>query len=145
MSALDSLAVAAVAAMNGRTWDTVEFTAVYDLLPDFTRETMGAGLHVCILPAQKRTDGRLDRRRSKMELGLDIGLAIRLGADSQNIATLRPWIMFAESVQTWFDETQTTLAGCEYQRSEFDPLYHAALLRQESVFFSVLSVTYRRN
>jgi hypothetical protein len=145
MSAIDSLTAAVVAAMNAQHWDAPEFTAVYDLMPEFKRESMGPGLHVCALPAQKRTAGRLDRRRSKHDIGVDVGVAIRLGADSQNIETLRPWLLFVETVQAWFDETQTKLAGCDYQGSEFDPLYHPALLRQDSIFFSVLSLTYRQN
>lgn len=139
---LDTLTDAVVDALNDGVWPTVDFTAVYDLLPTFKRETMGTEMFCRVVPSAAATAGRLNRRRSRFDLTVDIGFAKVLEADT--IDVLRPLLQFVESVQTWFDEQQTDLAGCAYDRSEFTPLYVPQLLRDEGIFCSVLAVTYRK-
>jgi hypothetical protein len=142
MSHTDALTAAAVEAMNAADW-SVEFTARYELIPDFVRESMREGfLQVVCVPANLSTTDRLDRRRSKKDVSFDVGFAV-LVADAAR-ETVRPWIAFVESVQTWFDEEQRLLSGLSYLRSEFDPLYDATRLRTDGVFFSILAVTYRK-
>lgn len=142
MSHTDALTAAAVEALNAENW-SVEFTARYELIPDFVRESMRENfLEVVCVPANLSTSERLDRRRSKKDVSFDVGFAV-LVADAAR-ATVRPWIAFVESVQTWFDEQQKSLSGLSYLRSEFDPLYDATRLRNDGVFFSILAVTYRK-
>ncbi len=140
---LDALAAAVVDELNAGTWPTADFTAVYDLLPVFKREEMGSVLHCCVVPSGLATAGRLNRNRSMLELTVDIGFAKVL--EDNEISTLRALLQFVESVQTFFDENQKKLAGFSYLRSEFDPLYVPQLLRDEAIFCSILSVTYRKN
>jgi hypothetical protein len=142
MSHTDALTAAAVEALNAENW-SVEFTARYELIPDFVRESMRENfLEVVCVPANLSTSERLDRRRSKKDVSFDVGFAV-LVADAAR-ATVRPWIAFVETVQTWFDEQQKSLSGLSYLRSEFDPLYDATRLRNDGVFFSILAVTYRK-
>jgi hypothetical protein len=142
MSHTDALTAAAVEALNAADW-SVEFTARYELIPEFVRESMPEDrLQVVCVPANLSTSERLDRRRSKKDVSFDVGFAV-LVPDAAR-ATVRPWIAFVESVQTWFDEQKRSLSGLSYLRSEFDPLYDATRLRNDGVFFSILAVTYRK-
>lgn len=139
---LDALTEAVVEELNAGIWPTVDFNAVYDLLPTFKRETMGTEMFCRVVPSAAATAGRLNRNRSRFDLTVDIGFAKVLEADT--IDVLRPLVQFVESVQTWFDENQTALVNCAYDRSEFSPLYVPQLLRDEAIFCSVLAVTYRK-
>lgn len=143
MASIDTLADALTAALNAADWGSVEFTAAHDLMPVFDRSVMGDSLAVRVVPANRATAGRLDRRRSRMALTVDIGFAVFV--ESAAIAAVRPWVAFVESVQTWCDEELKTLSGNQYLRSEFDPLYDARQLRDNSLFFSVLAVTWQAN
>jgi hypothetical protein len=136
-----TLADAMVAALNGHDFG-VDFTAVKNMLPSFDRDVMGTNLIVTVVPASLATAGRLDKRRSRKELGVDIGFAKFLDEATTEVSDL---ITLVESVQTFVDEELPALAGCQYLRSEFDPLYDARMLRDNSLFMSVLAVTYQKN
>jgi len=139
---LDTLTAAIVDELNSGTWPTVDFTAVYDLLPTFQRETMGSEMYCRVVPSGAVTAGRLNRNRSRFDLTVDIGFAKVLESDT--IATLRPLLQFVESVQVFFDEHQKSLASCNYDRSEFSPIYVPQLLRDEGIYCSIFAVTYRK-
>lgn len=143
MASIDALADALTAELNAADWGSVEFTALHDLMPSFDRKQMGDSLTVRVVPSNRATAGRLDRRRSRMALTVDIGFAKYLAA--ADIDVVRPWVAFVEAVQTWCDEQMTQLSGYQYLRSEFDPLYDARQLRDNSLFFSVLAVTWQAN
>jgi hypothetical protein len=137
-----TLADAMVAALNEHDWGAIEFTAEQKLLPIFDRGVMGESLIVTVVPASCATAGRLDRRLSRKELGIDIGFAKYLDNAETGTAEL---ITFVESVQTFVDEELKKLSGLQYLRSEFDPLYDSVALRDNSLFLSVLAVVYQRN
>jgi hypothetical protein len=137
-----TLADAMVVALNEHDWGAIEFTAAKKLLPVFDRGEMGESLLVTVVPASCATAGRLDRRRSRKEMGIDIGFAKYL--DNAETATAE-LIEFVESVQTFVDEELQHLSGLQYLRSEFDPLYDSVALRDNSLFLSVLAVVYQRN
>jgi hypothetical protein len=137
-----TLADAMVAALNEHDWGDIEFTAEQKLLPVFDRDVMGDSLIVAVVPASCATAGRLDRRRSRKELGIDIGFAKFLDNAETGTAEL---ITFVESVQTFVDEELQHLSGLQYLRSEFDPLYDSVALRDNSLFMSVLAVVYQKN
>jgi hypothetical protein len=137
-----TLAHAMVEALNEHDWDDIDFTAVKNMLPVFDRDVMGESLIVTVVPASCATAGRLDRRRSRKELGIDIGFAKFLDNAETGTAEL---ITFVESVQTFVDEELQHLSGLQYLRSEFDPLYDSVALRDNSLFMSVLAVVYQKN
>lgn len=139
---ITAFANAMVTALNAHDWGSVEFTAAQNLLPSFDREVMGTNLIVTVVPASKGTAGRLDKRRSRMEVGIDIGFAKFLNAAATEASEL---VTFVESVQTFVDEQLKELTGLQYLRSEFDPLYDARMLRDNSLFMSVLAVVYQKN
>jgi hypothetical protein len=137
-----TLADAMVEALNEHDWEDIEFTAVKNMLPVFDRDVMGESLIVTVVPASCATAGRLDRRRSRKELGIDLGFAKFLDNAETGTSEL---ITFVESVQTFVDEELQHLSGLQYLRSEFDPLYDSVALRDNSLFMSVLAVVYQKN
>lgn len=138
-----SLADAMVTALNNAELESeIEFTAVKNLLPSFDREIMGTALSVTVVPASLGTAGRLDKRRSRKEVGMDIGFAQFLTTAATEVSAL---IELVEEIQVFIDEQLPVLAGCSYLRSEFDPLYDSRMLRDNSLFMSVLAVVYQKN
>lgn len=138
---IDTLADAMVTALNAAEL-AVDFTAAKNLLPSFDRAVMGTNLIVTVVPASLATAGRLNKKRSRKEVGVDIGFAKYLDAAATEAAQL---IQFVESVQTFVDESLMELDGFQYLRSEFDPLYDSRMLRDNSLFMSVLAVVYQKN
>ena len=138
---IDALADAMVTALNDNEF-SFGFQATKNLLPSFDREVMGTNLIVTVVPALLATAGRLNKKRSRKEVGVDIGFAKYLDAAATEAAQL---IQFVESVQTFIDENLMELDGFQYLRSEFDPLYDARMLRDNSLFMSVLAVVYKKN
>lgn len=135
-----TFADAMVTALNAEFAD--DFTAARNMLPSFDRDVMGEALIVTVVPASLATAGRLDRRRSRKEIGVDIGFAQFLDVATTEVSDL---IAMVETVQTFVDENLQHLSGLQYLRSEFDPLYDPRALRDNSLFLSVLAVVYQKN
>ena len=137
---IDALLTSFRDALNAATFSQV-FTASIEGDPRIPADRMGSGWTVWIVPVDmKRTDG--NRRRSRRDVSFDVGLLKRL--DSTTEDQLLPCLLLSDEVQTFVDESLKQVDGHDLTEADFDPLYSAAHLKQQSVYVSVLSVTYRR-
>lgn len=141
MATIDTLCAAAVTALNAHDFG-VTFTAVQQFLPRIERRSMGSDWHVWIVTADLKAN-RQNRKRSRRESSFDVAL-LKLLPDTQP-ATVNPCLAFADAVQGHFDEQLKRLDDHDLIAVDFDPLYSESHLKQETVFLSVLALTYRRS
>lgn len=137
---MGTLLTAAKTALNGETF-AESFTAEIKGAPRVERKNMGTDWHVWVVPISL-VRGTRNRKKSRRDVSFDIGLVKQLRSNSE--AHLTDCLDLVDSVQTFFDEQLTNLAGHDLTSCDFDPLFSDTHLKQQSVFFSVLAITYQR-
>jgi len=116
-------------------------TPVIKADPRIDRKSMGTGWHCWLVPVSL-VRGTRNRRKSRRDVSFDVGLIKQLTGTDE--AALLPCLNLVDAVQSFVDESMTLLDGHDLTAADFDPLYSDDHLKQQAVFFSVLSVTYQR-
>lgn len=140
-STIDELTDAATTALNDHDFG-VEFTAFENFTPQIKRDEMGEGWHVWIVTADLKSR-RVSRKRIRRDCMFDVGL-IRL-LPNTDAATVKPCLRFADKVQKYFAKDLQELLDHDISENDFDPLWSEGHLSEQSVFFSVLQISYQRH
>jgi len=137
---MGTLLTAAKTALNAEDF-AEDFAATINASPRIERSKLGTGWHCWIVPVSL-VRGTRNRRKSRRDVSFDVGLVKQLRSNNEN--DLTGCLDLADSVQCFVDESMTLLDGCDLTGCDFDPLFSEDHLKQQAVFFSVLSITYQR-
>lgn len=134
---ITAIADAIVTALNADESWTPEFTAVRVLAPEIAMKD-AATLTVLVAP-QRRTIVPAHRTMDQYDVDIDVAVIQRLSAIDN--ATVDPLIAFIEAIETFL--RRKDMSTGKWISAEHRVIYDPARLRQDSLFISVLTETYR--
>jgi hypothetical protein len=136
---------AALNAAPGGTFSQA-FTAERKYQPQFTLADL-AVLRVSVVPRGRDLE-RLTRALVRKDVLIDVGLHKHLPDDTDPAAaagnaSIDPYLQLAEEIADYFESAKPAAAGAPFLRSEHAALWDPQRLRENRIFFSLITLTYR--
>lgn len=132
---------AVVTALNAGTFSQT-FTAVDAVLPSFKLDELDS-LTVSVVPKSEEATNR-DRGSTQRDHGIDVGIIKKLAkftTDAADKTAMRALLTFVEEIQNALLRVKFGTARCVAVTNE--PIYDPAKLREDRLFMSVVTGTFR--
>jgi hypothetical protein len=141
MSVIDDIAAAVVTEMNGAPSGTFNqtFTAQQFYVPLFDLEDLSA-LHVSIVP-KGRIEEASQRNATMNEYSVDV--AIQQKVPDWTDTSIGPLLNLAEQIGDFLRLKRLPGPNAMWARTEHRSLYSAAQLKENSLFVSVMTFTFK--